>query len=50
MLSPLPPSFQPPSAWAALMFASFLAWKGRSLLQVAVSACGVVFVLELLMM
>ena len=38
------------SAWAALLFASFLAWKGRSLLQVAVSACGVVFLLELVLM
>jgi len=38
------------SAWAALLFASFLAWKGRSLLQVAVSACGVVFLLELVLL
>lgn len=37
------------SAWAALLSAAFLAWKGRSLLQVAVSACAVVFLLELVL-
>ena len=35
------------SAWAALITGIVLAWRGRSLLQVAISACAVVFVLEL---
>ena len=35
------------SAWAALITGIVLAWKGKSLLQVAVCACAVVFVLEL---
>lgn len=35
------------SAWAALITGIVLAWKGKSLLQVAISACAVVFVLEL---
>ncbi|MDO4306708.1 MAG: AzlD domain-containing protein [Eubacteriales bacterium] len=36
------------SAWAALLTAGILAWMGKSLLQVSVSACAVVFLLELL--
>jgi len=35
------------SAWAALITGIVLAWRGKSLLQVAVCACAVVFVLEL---
>ena len=35
------------SAWAALLTGIGLAWKGKSLLQVSVCACLVVFVLEL---
>lgn len=35
------------SAWAAFLTAAALAWFGRSLFQVAVSACLVVFFLEL---
>ena len=35
------------SAWAALITGIVLAWRGKSLLQVAISACAVVFVLEL---
>ena len=35
------------SAWAALLTGIFLAWKGKSLLQVSVCACLMVFVLEL---
>ena len=35
------------SAWAALITGVVLAWRGKSLLQVAVCACAVVFVLEL---
>lgn len=35
------------SAWAALITGIVLAWSGRSLLQVSVSACLVVFLLEL---
>ena len=35
------------SAWAALITGIVLAWKGKSLLQVAVCACAVVFVSEL---
>ncbi len=35
------------SAWAALITGIVLAWKGKSLLQVAVCACAMVFVLEL---
>lgn len=35
------------SAWAALITGILLAWKGKSLLQVSVCACLVVFVLEL---
>ena len=35
------------SAWAALIVGIFLAWRGRSLFQVAVFSCIVVFVLEL---
>lgn len=35
------------SAWAALITGILLAWKGKSLLQVSVCACLVVFVVEL---
>lgn len=35
------------SAWAALITGVVLAWMGKSLLQVSVSACLVVFLLEL---
>ena len=35
------------SAWAALLTGIVLAWKGKSLLQVSVCSCLVVFVLEL---
>ncbi|MDO5423778.1 MAG: AzlD domain-containing protein [Eubacteriales bacterium] len=35
------------SAWAALIVGIALAWMGKSLLQVSVSACLVVFLLEL---
>ena len=35
------------SAWAALIVAAALAWFGKSLLQVSVCACMVVFLLEL---
>ena len=35
------------SAWAALIVGDLLAFKGRSLFQVAVFSCIVVFVLEL---
>lgn len=35
------------SAWAALLVGILLAWFGRSLFQVAVLSCVVVFVLEL---
>ncbi len=35
------------SAWAALITGIVLAWKGKSLLQVSVCACLMVFVLEL---
>lgn len=35
------------SAWAALITGIVLAWMGKSLLQVSVSACMVVFLLEL---
>ena len=35
------------SAWAALIVAAALAWFGKSLLQVSVCACVVVFLLEL---
>lgn len=35
------------SAWAALITGILLAWRGKSLLQVSVCACLVVFVLEL---
>lgn len=35
------------SAWAALLTGAGLAWRGKSLLQVSVTACLVVFVLEL---
>ena len=38
------------SAWAALMAGILLAWTGKSLLQVSVSACLVVFVLEWLIL
>jgi branched-subunit amino acid transport protein len=38
------------SAWAALLTGIVLAWNGRSLLQVSVSACLVVFVLELILL
>ena len=34
------------SAWAALIVAIVMAWYGRSLLQVAVGACAIVFILE----
>ena len=36
------------SGLAALAAGIFLAWRGRSLLQVAVAICAVVFVVELL--
>lgn len=35
------------SAWAALIVGILLAWSGRSLFQVAVFSCMIVFVLEL---
>ena len=35
------------SAWAALIVAIVMAWYGRSLLQVAVGACAIVFILEM---
>lgn len=35
------------SAWAALIVAMVMAWFGRSLLQVAVGACAIVFILEM---
>ena len=35
------------SAWAALIVAAALAWFGKSLLQVSVCTCMVVFLLEL---
>ncbi|MCI8590973.1 MAG: AzlD domain-containing protein [Lachnospiraceae bacterium] len=38
------------SAWAALAAGIFLAWTGKSLLQVSVSACMVVFILELILL
>lgn len=38
------------SAWAALITGVLLAWTGRSLLQVSVSACVIVFVLELILL
>ena len=38
------------SAWAALITCIVLAWRGKSLLQVAVSACLVVFILELIIL
>ncbi|MDY3731217.1 MAG: AzlD domain-containing protein [Candidatus Choladocola sp.] len=38
------------SAWAALITGIVLAWRGKSLLQVAVSACLVVFILELIIL
>ena len=38
------------SAWAALITGLVLAWRGKSLLQVAVSACMVVFLLELVIL
>ncbi len=38
------------SAWAALAAGIFLAWTGKSLLQVSVSACIVVFILELILL
>ena len=38
------------SAWAALITGILLAWRGKSLLQVAVSACMVVFILELIIL
>lgn len=37
----------PVSAWAGFLFALVLAWFGRSLLQVAVAACALVFIAEL---
>jgi len=38
------------SAWAALLTGIILSWKGKSLLQVAVSACAIVFILELFLL
>lgn len=35
------------SAWAALIVGILLAWSGRSLFQVAVLSCMIVFILEL---
>ena len=37
------------SAWAALLTGAGLAWKGKSLLQVAVTSCLVVFLLAFLL-
>ncbi len=36
----------PWSAWAALLAAAFLAWRGKSLALVAVAACAVVLIIE----
>lgn len=38
------------SAWAALIVGIVLAWRGKSLLQVSVSACLTVFILELFLL
>lgn len=38
------------SAWAALITGILLAWFGKSLLQVSVCACAVVFFLELILL
>lgn len=38
------------SAWAALLTGVLLAWFGKSLLQVSVCACFVVFLLELIIL
>lgn len=38
------------SAWAALLAGIYLAWKGKSLLQVSVSSCLIVFLIELFML
>ncbi|MEE1248281.1 MAG: AzlD domain-containing protein [Lachnospiraceae bacterium] len=35
------------SAWAALIIGIILAWRGKSLFQVALFSCMIVFVLEL---
>ena len=38
------------SAWAGFLVAMVLAWKGRSLFVVSVSACTLVFVVELFLL
>ncbi len=40
----------PISAWAGFLLALVLAWCGRSLFQVAVSACALVFLAELILL
>lgn len=40
----------PISAWAGFLLALVLAWCGRSLFQVAVAACALVFIAELLLL
>ncbi|MGN1008199.1 MAG: AzlD domain-containing protein, partial [Butyricicoccus sp.] len=40
----------PISAWAGFLLALVLAWFGRSLLQVAVAACALVFLAELFLL
>ena len=40
----------PVSAWAGVLLALVLAWRRRSLFQVAVAACALVFVAELILL
>lgn len=40
----------PVSAWAGFLLALVLAWRRRSLFQVAVAACALVFVAELILL
>ena len=40
----------PISAWAGFLLALLLAWCGRSLFQVAVAACALVFLVELVLL
>ena len=40
----------PVSAWAGFLLAFVLAWRRRSLFQVAVAACTLVFVAELILL
>ena len=40
----------PISAWAGFLLALVLAWCGRSLFQVAVAACALVFLVELVLL